>query len=207
MEEGIVYLLTNPAMPGLVKIGMTSRLEVEFRMNELFSTGVPVPFKCVYAGKTSNPDKVESSLHQAFGPYRINPKREFFEIEVEQAAVILRMICSEEVTPQVVREIDKTDKVSMDAGKILEKKRRPRFNFLEMGIFPGIVLNFTQGEATCEVIDEKKVKYLGETMSLTKATKTVLKNEYNVAPNGYWLFEGRRLNEIYNETYPFNSEG
>jgi len=26
METGIVYVLTNPAMPGLVKIGKTSRL-------------------------------------------------------------------------------------------------------------------------------------------------------------------------------------
>lgn len=28
MEEGIVYILTNPAMPNLVKIGMTTRQEV-----------------------------------------------------------------------------------------------------------------------------------------------------------------------------------
>lgn len=207
MEEGIVYLLTNPAMPGLVKIGMTSRREVAFRMNELFSTGVPVPFKCDYAGRTSSPAKVETSLHQAFGPYRINPKREFFEIEVEQASVLLRLICDEEVTPQIVKVIDKTDKVSKDAGIKLEKKRRPRFNFSEMGILPGKVLNFTYGDATCEVVDDIKVNYLGETMSLTRATRSVLKNEYNVAPNGYWLYEGRRLNTIYNETYPFNSIG
>ena len=37
----IVYVLTNPAMLGLVKIGKTTRLEVEDRMKQLFSTGVP----------------------------------------------------------------------------------------------------------------------------------------------------------------------
>ena len=44
MEEGIVYLLTNPSMPSLVKIGMTTRNEVHVRMGELYSTGVPLPF-------------------------------------------------------------------------------------------------------------------------------------------------------------------
>ncbi|MEN9670014.1 MAG: hypothetical protein RL018_291 [Pseudomonadota bacterium] len=36
----IVYVLTNPAMPGLIKIGMTTQMEVEARMKQLYSTGV-----------------------------------------------------------------------------------------------------------------------------------------------------------------------
>ena len=42
MEYGIVYLLTNPYMPGLVKIGMTIQEDLEKRMKELYTTGVPV---------------------------------------------------------------------------------------------------------------------------------------------------------------------
>ena len=37
MEYGIVYLLTNPAMPGLVKIGMTTQEDIDKRMRELYS--------------------------------------------------------------------------------------------------------------------------------------------------------------------------
>ena len=44
MEYGIVYLLTNPVMPGLVKIGMTTQEDIDKRMKELYTTGVPVPF-------------------------------------------------------------------------------------------------------------------------------------------------------------------
>ena len=32
MEYGIVYLLTNPVMPGLVKIGMTTQEDIDKRM-------------------------------------------------------------------------------------------------------------------------------------------------------------------------------
>ena len=37
MNEGIVYVLTNPAMPKLVKIGKTGR-GVETRLNDLYTT-------------------------------------------------------------------------------------------------------------------------------------------------------------------------
>jgi len=47
---GVVYVLTNPEIPGLVKIGKTSRGSVDVRLNELHSTGVPVPFQCAFAG-------------------------------------------------------------------------------------------------------------------------------------------------------------
>jgi hypothetical protein len=34
---GIVYVLTNPAMPGLVKIGMTNRESLDARLKEIFA--------------------------------------------------------------------------------------------------------------------------------------------------------------------------
>lgn len=43
---GIVYVLSNEAMPGLIKIGRTSGEGVGRRVAELSrSTGVPLPFK------------------------------------------------------------------------------------------------------------------------------------------------------------------
>lgn len=48
-SDGIVYVLCNSAMLGLVRIAMITRENIDTRMNELYSTGVPVPFECVYA--------------------------------------------------------------------------------------------------------------------------------------------------------------
>ncbi|MCH1548471.1 MAG: GIY-YIG nuclease family protein [Flavobacteriaceae bacterium] len=73
--EGIVYVLKNPAFTNLVKIGITTRDEVHVRMSELYTTGVPLPFECVYAGKVDDPKKVEAALHHAFSNTRVNPSR------------------------------------------------------------------------------------------------------------------------------------
>ena len=107
-DYGLVYVLTNPAMPGIVKIGMTQRVDLEKRMRELYGTGVPVPFECAYACKVKS-DKtkmLEQALHGAIEPYRVNPKREFFEIKPEQAISILSY-CNEgeDVTNEVREEI------------------------------------------------------------------------------------------------------
>ncbi|MCB9262354.1 MAG: GIY-YIG nuclease family protein [Flavobacteriales bacterium] len=92
MEEGIVYVLSNEAMPNLVKIGLTKRSEVTQRMSELYSTGVPIPFECCYACRVTDVSKVEKAIHLAFNPNRVNPSREFLNIEPYQAMSILEPV-------------------------------------------------------------------------------------------------------------------
>ena len=87
-ECQIVYVLTNPAMPGLIKIGKTMQQEIENRMKQLYGTGVPVPFDCAFACQVKDVTEVEKALHFAFGNTRINPNREFFKIEPERVIVL-----------------------------------------------------------------------------------------------------------------------
>ena len=144
-NEGIVYVLKNPAFPDLVKIGITTRDQVSIRMAELYTTGVPLPFKCVFAGKVDDPKKVESALHHAFTNTRVNPSREFFDIDESQAIAILRLLISEEVTPIVSDELEKVDEVSKNASKEYAKSKRPKQNFVEMGIKLGEVISTADG--------------------------------------------------------------
>ena len=200
---GIIYILTNPAMPGIVKIGKTAR-EIETRLSELYSTGVPVPFECVFAGKVSDIDKVEKAFHLAFAPYRINPKREFFHIEAEQAIAMLELMTTEDVTPALQKEADEVDIESKEASRKL-KARRPSYNFLEMGIPIGSILNFTQlPQESVEVANERRVSFKGEIISLTAVTKELLNVNYRIAPGPYWTYQGKVLKDIYNETYEMN---
>jgi len=93
-QEGVVYVLTNPTMPGLVKIGKIIHGSTEERMSTLYNSSVPVPFECQFAAKVQNANETEIALHQAFAPNRINPRREFFDIEPEQAIVFFKAYCS-----------------------------------------------------------------------------------------------------------------
>ena len=199
-QGGIVYVLENPAMPGLVKIGKTSRNSVKIRLKDLYSTGVPVPFECAYAARVKDAAEVEKAFHTAFGPNRINPNREFFEIESEQAIALLRLFAIEDVTPDVQKEATKVDTESQGGTNRL-KSRRPNLNFLEMGIPVGSKLKFTNDDVTVEVISYNRVKYQGDNFSLTAFTRKLLGLDYSVAPSSYWTYEGRSLHEIYNETY------
>ena len=206
VKRGIVYVLTNEAMPGLVKIGMTSN-DITNRMNDLNTTGVPLPFECVFACEVDDCKLVENSLHKAFYPNRINPKREFFEIDPEQAVVILRLFSKKDVTPAVIAEIDKS--VSAAEKESLEqyKKRRPPLNFKEMGIPIGARLVFSYGDTYTEVIvaSDRKVKATDsdEEKSLSQITKEILEVDYNIHPVRYWSYEGKSLGTYYRETYPF----
>lgn len=205
-ESGMVYVLTNPAMPGIVKIGLTTRDKIDSRLKELFKTNVPVPFKCEFACKVDDCAKVENALHLAFGPYRF-PQREFFKIEPDQAIAILKLLEKKEITAEINKEINEsTTKEERDAGEKLEKQRRPPLNFKEMGIAVGSQLKFTEDNTQVEVVEEKKVKYcLNETFSLTGVTKKLLNLDYAVQPTGYWLYNGKNLKDIYEETYTIES--
>ena len=57
----IVYVITNPAMPNLVKIGRTSQEEAGTRIAQLYTTGVPVPFNLEYACRVQNSEEVEKA--------------------------------------------------------------------------------------------------------------------------------------------------
>ena len=58
----IVYVLTNEAMEGMVKIGRTTT-SVEQRIRELDNTSLPLPFQCFYAAEVANSAIVEGKLH------------------------------------------------------------------------------------------------------------------------------------------------
>ena len=98
-ESGIVYAATNPTMPGLVKIGGTGRANVQARMDELFSTGVPAPFTCELARRMDRYAEVESALHTIFEPSRVPSGREFFQVTLDQVAAALGLAGGEDVTP------------------------------------------------------------------------------------------------------------
>lgn len=85
MSKGYVYILTNPSMPGLLKIGKTTR-SVQQRCNELWQTGVPTPFTVRAEVFTPDCHGLELSLHEQFAKQRVSESREFFALDERIAA-------------------------------------------------------------------------------------------------------------------------
>ena len=198
--EGSVYVLTNPAMPNMVKIGKTTR-DVELRLADLYSTGVPLPFECEYAAKVKDVDKTEKAFHTAFEPSRVNPKREFFNINPEQAIAVLSLMAIEDVTPSVQDEAKKIDIEASASAEKFKKKRRPTINYFEMGLKEGDILKFGRNEESCTVLNGRQVSYQGETWFLSNLTNKLLDRTGPMDGSPYWYFNGKNLKDLYNETY------
>lgn len=77
-----MYVLSNPSMPGLVKIGRTAR-SVEQRAAELWQTGVPTPFMVEYFQLFPNCVEAEAEIHETFIDQREVEQREFFRVPVD----------------------------------------------------------------------------------------------------------------------------
>jgi hypothetical protein len=95
MAAGYVYILVNPAMPGMLKIGMTRRTPEE-RARELSrATGVPVPFRVAFAEYVRDCERAERLIHRRLDRYRANQNREFFSLPLVEAKRVLAEIADE----------------------------------------------------------------------------------------------------------------
>lgn len=191
----IVYLLTNPTMPDLVKIGRTTDLESRLRSLSTHS-GVPVPFECFYACEVADSVKVERALHDAFGDHRINPKREFFRLNPDRAVAILELVALKDAAP--CTEIAE-DQVELDALH-REQSRREQFRFSMVDVPVGATLTFSKDDTiTAKVIDDKRIEFEGNiTSTSAAATKLLHRRGWTLrAAQGplYWMYDGETLAE------------
>lgn len=193
----IIYVLTNEAMPGLVKIGLTNNETVEARLTQLSShTGVPLPFECYFAAKVRDAAKLEKTLHLLFGESRVNPKREFFRTDPEKVVLAIGIGEFEEVTPGEAA-------VEVEEKEALEKikARRPRIKLEALGIKPGDTLAFSRDEnVTATVVEGGRVNFEGELTSLSAAALKALHRMGYKTPaasgSEHWMFQRELLDDL-----------
>jgi hypothetical protein len=92
--NGYVYILSNPAMPGIVKIGR-SKHGGRNRAKELYSagkSGIPMPFNLEFEIYCEDCYSLEEDVHDEISHLRINKEREFFNIDVYEAIdIVIRL--------------------------------------------------------------------------------------------------------------------
>ena len=80
-----VYILSNPALPNMLKIGYTKN-DPEARAKQISAaTGVALPYKVEWAFQCFNGEQLEQEVHRELESYRVNQNREFFDIPLVEA--------------------------------------------------------------------------------------------------------------------------
>jgi len=203
--SGIVYVLSNKYMKGLLKIGRTKREDLKKRLKELYNTSVPCEFDCEYACEVDDCKKVEVALHTAFDAQRVNPKREFFNIASDSVIAVLKLVEKKNITSFVSKnlgqEVSKEESIAVE--KFYKKHRRPPLNFEEMQIPMGaeLKMEYAGKEYSAFVCKPRKILFNDVETSLTDATKKIRNIEHDLQPTPFWTYNGKRLSEIYDETY------
>lgn len=191
----IIYVLTNEAMPGYVKIGKTNT-SLEQRVAELSrSTSVPLPFTVSYACTVKDAAFVERQLHDAFDNNRVNPRREFFNIDPERVVAALKLAEIENITPKDDIVESAEDQRSLNEARQI----RSRFNFDMVNIPLGAELYFSRNNDVKATVvgrtGSETIEFNGQRTSLSKAAQEVLGYSNAVSGTAYWSYEGETLDE------------
>lgn len=91
-NAGWVYVLGNELLTeGVYKVGRTTG-RIERRMRQLYTTGVPSEFDCVYAGWFADCITAEMRVHNILAGYRVSESREFFAADLKTISQAI-MLC------------------------------------------------------------------------------------------------------------------
>ena len=90
-KAGWLYVIESPSLPGLVKIGVSRRLNGPFeRVRELSGSSLPEAFKINGFCFSDDAFELENNIHKYFSKQRVNPNKEFFYITPQEAIKVLK---------------------------------------------------------------------------------------------------------------------
>ena len=195
MSRGYIYIMTNPCLKDMVKIGYAC--DVEARRKQLSTTALPTDYE-VYATYETKGNLEDKKLHKLIDnlnpDLRVSKNREFFVMSPEEAYDLLEAIAT------ISGSLDKLKRVkSKKAGDTI-KTKKPPINFKKCGIPIGAELVYVDDpNVKVTVCGERKVEYNNEITSLTAVAKQ-LKNSKNLQGPAFFTFNGRLVTDIAKET-------
>lgn len=90
--DELVYVLSNPAMPGLYKIGHTKSDAFSRAKQISHATGVPIDFQVEWTYRCFKGERIERETHRYFRRHRVNNRKEFFRVELSEIQRIIQQI-------------------------------------------------------------------------------------------------------------------
>lgn len=212
-EKGYIYILTNPSFPEWVKIGYAD--DVEQRVKQLNrSECTPFGFR-IFATYEVNVRLTDMKIHSIID--KLNPDlrsretingkkrvREFYAMTAEDAYDLFDAMAEIHGTKDKLKivgqsDIEKEEENIATAVKIEAQDKASPFTFKKCNIPVGSKITFARDESKFAiVVDDRRVEYNGEVMSLTALAKILLKlgKDGHVAGPRYFKYNGEILNDI-----------
>ena len=219
-NKGYVYILTNPCFKeNWIKIGNTDHLER--RLAELSqATGIPLPFETYAVLETVKYKQAEHMIHKLIGKLapnlRINPKREFFNIEPEDAVSIMQEIASLIDDAKILyynNSQDKPQKLTKDLEtQGSKRKMSPVKTFYSLGLKNGDEIEFIPNNKYKAIVNSNRtVIFEEQEYFLTTLATTLLKRENgenaSAIGSGFEMFKCTGENEsLYTKWYKLNKK-
>lgn len=209
IEQGYVYILTNPSFKeDWVKIGKSSR-PVDVRSKELDNTAVPLPFEIFATMMTCKYNEVEKLVHKTIDrltDLRIRQNREFFNVSPQMALEIFRDIAMTIDDAEVVLYHENKPIVDSNPLSVPQKRevKRSRFKFSMCDIKIGELITFVPTALVVKVASDDSIEYDGRIYKLSPFVGTFMpedKRNTSGAYQGakYFSYKGRILDDIRKE--------
>ena len=191
MAKGFIYIMTNPALKGMVKIGYAS--DVEARRKQLSTTALPYDYE-VFATYETSGNLEDKKLHKMIDnlnpDLRVTGNREFFVMSPQEAYELLEAIAVISGTKGKLKKVKEPPK---------QKVRRPPVNFAKCGIPVGAELVFIDDpNVVVTVVDDRKVSYKNEITSLSAISDSI--KGYSTSGPYLFTYNGKRVSDIAVET-------
>ena len=207
-NKGVIYILTNPSFPDYVKIGYAT--DIEKRLKQLNrSETIPFAFR-VYAVYDVEQELTDKELHKLID--NLNPDlrtietfdgkervKEFYAMSAEDAYQLLECIAKINGTQARLKRMQPEGHEIIDeqiAQEIKETARRGVFRFSECGIPVGSIVTFVEDDnIKAEVLDDRHIKYNGETTSLSALAQRIKGFDHAVQGTLWFTYEGEKLTD------------
>lgn len=193
MAQGFIYIMTNPCLKDMVKIGYATN--VETRRKQLSTTALPYEYEvyATYETKGNLEDKKLHALIDRLNPeLRVSKNREFFLMTPEEAYALLESIAI------ISGSADKLSKIKK-AKEPVQKIKKPPVDFEKCGIPIGAKLIFVEDESVIATVhDNRKVEYNNEITSLSAIAKSI--KGYPCAGPSFFTYNGKLVADVACET-------
>lgn len=146
---GVVFILSNQAMPDFVKVGFTT--DIEGRMRELERVGAtPFPWGCVYAAEVENPGAWMRMVREVYSKSKVTAPCFFQAVVAEGIEGVFLLAKGKEVKLGSGRK-----QTPVEAET--KSRKKENFNLEMLGIEVGAELEFAgeEAEAVCRVTQVK----------------------------------------------------